>query len=43
MATVSSGLGSKLVVTVSPDLASKQLASGFPIWASKLDAAVWRF
>jgi hypothetical protein len=35
------GLSSKPRPTVSPSLASKSVALGFPVWASKLTAAVW--
>jgi hypothetical protein len=34
-------LATKPRLTVSPDLASKSVASGFPVWASKLTAMVW--
>jgi hypothetical protein len=50
--TVFSSLASKLVVTFSPNLASKpavgflvepqtKVVEGFPVWASKLAALVW--
>jgi hypothetical protein len=35
------GLASKSWSTVSPDLTSKSVASGFPIWASKPTGTVW--
>jgi hypothetical protein len=35
------GLASKPRSMVSPGLASKPLASGFPVWASKLAGMVW--
>jgi hypothetical protein len=35
------GLASKPKWTISPDLASIPVASGFPVWASKLAATVW--
>jgi hypothetical protein len=38
--TVFSGLTSKPVVVISPSLASKMVASGFPVWASKPTATV---
>jgi hypothetical protein len=34
-------LGLKSTATVSPGLASKPVASGFLVWASKLAATVW--
>jgi hypothetical protein len=34
-------LASKPRLTVSPGLASKLVATGFPLWASKLAATVW--
>jgi hypothetical protein len=35
------GSTSKQRSTVSPGLASKPMASGFPVWTSKLTATVW--
>jgi hypothetical protein len=35
------GLASKPRLTVSPDLAPKPVALGFPVWASKPAVAVW--
>jgi hypothetical protein len=35
------GLVLKPRSTISPSLASKPMASGFPVWASKLAATVW--
>jgi hypothetical protein len=35
------GLASKARATVSPGLASKPGALGFPVWSSKLTATVW--
>jgi hypothetical protein len=34
-------LASKPRLTVSPGLAAKSVASGFPVWASNLTAMVW--
>jgi hypothetical protein len=39
--TISPGLVSKPPVMVSPGLASKLVASGFPVWALKLTSLVW--
>jgi hypothetical protein len=36
-----SGLASKPVATVSPNLVSKPVVSGFPLWALKPAAKVW--
>jgi hypothetical protein len=36
-------LASKPRLTVSPGLAAKSVASGFPVWASNLTAMVWWF
>jgi hypothetical protein len=36
-----SRFGFKTVVMISPSLASKPMVTGFPLWASKLVAAVW--
>jgi hypothetical protein len=35
------GLASKLRSTISPSLASKSVASGFPVWTSKPASTVW--
>jgi hypothetical protein len=35
------GLASKLRSTISPGLASKSVASGFPVWTSKPASTVW--
>jgi hypothetical protein len=37
------GWASKLRSTVSPSLVAKPVASGFPVWASKLASTVWWF